>query len=172
MTKVAIRNSSQGRILLWLEQARHGITGVRVSLNLCVKREAFPWRGLQRFDLKLEKSLLWECPDGGADLCPKQSPYKRRAALDYADRRPIEYRTADGVYLAAWRGWGPWSKITGGDGWRHWYVLPSIVAGMGMFSLGAELRISGVGDGDRTRDIRCHRPTLYQLSYAHQSTRG
>jgi hypothetical protein len=26
----------------------------------------------------------------------------------------------------------------------------------------------GVGDGDRTRDIRCHRPTLYQLSYAHQ----
>jgi hypothetical protein len=27
---------------------------------------------------------------------------------------------------------------------------------------------SGVGDGDRTRDIRCHRPTLYQLSYAHQ----
>jgi hypothetical protein len=28
--------------------------------------------------------------------------------------------------------------------------------------------ISGVGDGDRTRDIRCHRPTLYQLSYAHQ----
>jgi hypothetical protein len=25
-----------------------------------------------------------------------------------------------------------------------------------------------VGDGDRTRDIRCHRPTLYQLSYAHQ----
>ncbi len=31
-----------------------------------------------------------------------------------------------------------------------------------------ELGISGVGDGDRTRDIRCHRPTLYQLSYAHQ----
>jgi hypothetical protein len=26
----------------------------------------------------------------------------------------------------------------------------------------------GVGDGVRTRDIRCHRPTLYQLSYAHQ----
>ena len=26
----------------------------------------------------------------------------------------------------------------------------------------------GVGDGDRTRDIRCHRPTLYQLSYAHR----
>src|SRR6266478_9457548 len=25
----------------------------------------------------------------------------------------------------------------------------------------------GVGDGDRTRDIRCHRPTLYQLSYSH-----
>jgi hypothetical protein len=25
-----------------------------------------------------------------------------------------------------------------------------------------------VGDGDRTRDIRCHRPTLYQLSYAHR----
>ena len=25
-----------------------------------------------------------------------------------------------------------------------------------------------MGDGDRTRDIRCHRPTLYQLSYAHQ----
>ena len=25
----------------------------------------------------------------------------------------------------------------------------------------------GVGDGVRTRDIRCHRPTLYQLSYAH-----
>jgi hypothetical protein len=24
-----------------------------------------------------------------------------------------------------------------------------------------------VGDGVRTRDIRCHRPTLYQLSYAH-----
>ena len=24
-----------------------------------------------------------------------------------------------------------------------------------------------MGDGDRTRDIRCHRPTLYQLSYAH-----
>jgi hypothetical protein len=33
---------------------------------------------------------------------------------------------------------------------------------------GRELGISGVGDGDRTRDIRCHRPTLYQLSYAHQ----
>ena len=31
-----------------------------------------------------------------------------------------------------------------------------------------ELGRSGVGDGDRTRDIRCHRPTLYQLSYAHQ----
>ena len=30
-----------------------------------------------------------------------------------------------------------------------------------------ELGISGVGDGDRTRDIRCHRPTLYQLSYSH-----
>ena len=27
----------------------------------------------------------------------------------------------------------------------------------------------GVGDGDRTRDIRCHRPTLYQLSYSHHS---
>ncbi len=25
-----------------------------------------------------------------------------------------------------------------------------------------------MGDGVRTRDIRCHRPTLYQLSYAHQ----
>ena len=25
-----------------------------------------------------------------------------------------------------------------------------------------------MGDGDRTHDIRCHRPTLYQLSYAHQ----
>jgi hypothetical protein len=38
-----------------------------------------------------------------------------------------------------------------------------------MFVLfGTELRTSGVGDGDRTRDIRCHRPTLYQLSYAHQ----
>ncbi len=24
-----------------------------------------------------------------------------------------------------------------------------------------------MGDGDRTRDIRCHRPTLYQLSYSH-----
>jgi hypothetical protein len=31
-----------------------------------------------------------------------------------------------------------------------------------------EPRTSGVGDGDRTRDIRCHRPTLYQLSYAHR----
>jgi hypothetical protein len=29
-----------------------------------------------------------------------------------------------------------------------------------------EMKI-GVGDGDRTRDIRCHRPTLYQLSYSH-----
>ena len=26
-----------------------------------------------------------------------------------------------------------------------------------------------MGDGDRTRDIRCHRPTLYQLSYSHHS---
>ena len=25
----------------------------------------------------------------------------------------------------------------------------------------------GVGDGDRTRDIRSHSPTLYQLSYSH-----
>ena len=33
---------------------------------------------------------------------------------------------------------------------------------------GVEFRTSGVGDGDRTRDIRCHRPTLYQLSYAHR----
>jgi hypothetical protein len=28
----------------------------------------------------------------------------------------------------------------------------------------------GVGDGVRTRDIRCHRPTLYQLSYSHHSS--
>lgn len=25
-----------------------------------------------------------------------------------------------------------------------------------------------MGDGVRTRDIRCHRPTLYQLSYSHR----
>jgi len=35
-------------------------------------------------------------------------------------------------------------------------------------SIELKLRTIGVGDGDRTRDIRCHRPTLYQLSYAHQ----
>ena len=28
-----------------------------------------------------------------------------------------------------------------------------------------------MGDGVRTRDIRCHRPTLYQLSYAHHKVK-
>ncbi len=30
---------------------------------------------------------------------------------------------------------------------------------------------NGVNDGDRTRDIRNHNPTLYQLSYIHQVTK-
>ena len=29
------------------------------------------------------------------------------------------------------------------------------------------LKYIGVGDGDRTRDIRSHSPTLYRLSYSH-----
>jgi hypothetical protein len=43
-----------------------------------------------------------------------------------------------------------------------------LLAGICVFDCNGALRMSGVGDGDRTRDIRCHRPTLYQLSYAHR----
>jgi hypothetical protein len=55
-------------------------------------------------------------------------------------------------------------------GCRHGVTGTSfLVLSSGNGILRVEWRLgSGVGDGDRTRDIRCHRPTLYQLSYAHQ----
>jgi hypothetical protein len=69
--------------------------------------------------------------------------------------------------LAKRAGWDPFAHVTSPQAKRHWYVLPSICRRVG-FALSTVEQDIGVGDGDRTRDIRCHRPTLYQLSYAHQ----